>query len=180
MAEKITVEELLARNKIVMASHTPAPTFQFLAENQIAVAKTLVVACVDPRSDPSYILGLKFGEAGILRNIGGQVKPLLNDILALDNLITFEQVMIIHHTDCGSTHFTNEQVRGVLTQRDPQAAAEMNVESVDFGAVSNLPDSVVRDVKFLKEHKLMREELKENIKGYLYDIEKGSLEEISG
>ncbi|KAG7404135.1 Uncharacterized protein Forpe1208_v015608 [Fusarium oxysporum f. sp. rapae] len=180
MAEKITIEELLARNKTVMASHKPEPTFQFLAENQVAVAKTLVIACADPRSDPSYILGLNFGEAGILRNVGGQVKPLLNDILALDNLITFKQVMVIHHTDCGSTHFTNEEVRSVLTQRDPRAAAEMEVESVDFGAVSDLPNSVVRDVKFLKESKLVREELRDNVKGYLYNIEKGSLEEILG
>ncbi|KAG7000442.1 hypothetical protein FOFC_03412 [Fusarium oxysporum] len=180
MAERITIEELLARNKTVMVSHKPGPTFQFLAENQVAVAKTLVVSCADPRSDPSYILGLNFGEAGILRNVGGQVKPLLNDILALDNLITFKQVMIIHHTDCGSTHFTNEEVRSVLRQRAPRAAAEMKVESVDFGAVSDLPNSVVRDVKFLKESKLVREELKENIKGYLYDIKTGSLEEILG
>ncbi|KAF9783601.1 hypothetical protein IL306_008861 [Fusarium sp. DS 682] len=141
MAEKITIEELLARNKTVMASHKPEPTFQFLAENQVAVAKTLVVACADSRSDPSYILGLNFG-------------------------------------DCGSTHFTNEEVRSVLTQRDPRAVAEIEVESVDFGAVSDLPNSVVRDVKFLKESKLVREELKKNIKGYLYNIEKGSLEEI--
>lgn len=49
-----------------MASHKPEPTFQFLAENQIAVAKTLVVACADPRSDPSYILGLNFGGAYFL------------------------------------------------------------------------------------------------------------------
>jgi carbonic anhydrase len=73
--------------------------------------------------------------------------------------------MIIHHTDCGSTHFTNEEVRSVLTQRDPRAAAEIEVESVDFGAVSDLSNSVVRDVKFLKESKLVREELKKNIKG---------------
>ncbi|KAK1990169.1 hypothetical protein LX36DRAFT_740164 [Colletotrichum falcatum] len=130
MAENITIQELVARNK-------------FLGENKIAVAKTLVVSCADPRSDPSYILGLNFA-------------------------------------DCRSTHFTNEKVRGVLAQRDPRAAAELNVESVDFGAVSNLPDSVVRDIRFLKENALVREELKENIKGYLYDIEKGSLEEISG
>ncbi|EGU73896.1 hypothetical protein FOXB_15594 [Fusarium oxysporum f. sp. conglutinans Fo5176] len=143
MAERITIEELLARNKTVMVSHKPGPTFQFLAENQVAVAKTLVVSCADPRSDPSYILGLNFG-------------------------------------DCGSTHFTNEEVRSVLRQRAPRAAAEMKVESVDFGAVSDLPNSVVRDVKFLKESKLVREELKENIKGYLYDIKTGSLEEILG
>ncbi|KAF6527793.1 hypothetical protein HZS61_008095 [Fusarium oxysporum f. sp. conglutinans] len=61
MAERITIEELLARNKTVMVSHKPGPTFQFLAENQVAVAKTLVVSCADPRSDPSYILGLNFG-----------------------------------------------------------------------------------------------------------------------
>lgn len=88
--------------------------------------------------------------------------------------------MIIHHTDCRSTHFTNEKVRSVLKQRDPRAAAEMKVESVDFGAVSDLPNSVVRDVKFLKGSKLVREELKENIKWYLYDIKKGSLKEILG
>lgn len=44
-----------------MASHKPEPTFASLAQNQIAVAKTLVIACADPRSDPAYILGLKFG-----------------------------------------------------------------------------------------------------------------------
>jgi carbonic anhydrase len=49
-----------------MASHKPKPTFQFLAENQVAVAETLVVACADPRSDPSYVLGLNFGGACLL------------------------------------------------------------------------------------------------------------------
>jgi hypothetical protein len=52
---------LLTKHRTVMASHKPAPTFQFLAENQIPVAKTLIVACADPRSDPSYIFGLNFG-----------------------------------------------------------------------------------------------------------------------
>jgi carbonic anhydrase len=52
-----------------MASHKPEPTFQFLAENQIAVAKTLVVACADPRSDPSYILGLNFGGAYFISSL---------------------------------------------------------------------------------------------------------------
>lgn len=71
-------------------------------------------------------------------------------------------------------------MRGVLIQQDPRAAIEIKVESINFSAVSNLSNSVVKDIKFLKESKLMREELKENIKGYFYNIEKGSLEEISG
>jgi carbonic anhydrase len=87
--------------------------------------------------------------------------------------------MVIHHTDCGTTHFTNEQVRGVLSQRNEDAAKEAGIEGVDFGAINDLPKSVERDIKFLKESKLVREELKKNIKGYLYDIEKGSLEEFS-
>ncbi|TLD35645.1 hypothetical protein E2P81_ATG01948 [Venturia nashicola] len=174
MADKITVEELLARNKTVMKTHKANPTFQYLAENQIAVGKTLVISCADPRSDPAYILNLNFGETAILRNVGGQVKPLLNDILALDNLLVFNQVMIIHHTDCGTTHFTNEQVRGVVIARDPEA----EVEHVDYGEISDLPMSVITDVRFLKERKEVRSELREKIRGFLYDIETGGLSEI--
>jgi carbonic anhydrase len=70
-------------------------------------------------------------------------------------------------------------VRGVLSQRNEDAAKEAGIEGVDFGAINDLPKSVERDIKFLKESKLVREELKKNIKGYLYDIEKGSLEEFS-
>lgn len=114
-------------------------------------------------------------ETAILRNVGGQVKPLLNDIVALDNLLGFNQVMIIHHTDCGTTHFTNEQVRGVIIARDPEA----KVENVDYGEISDLPKSVVRDVEFLKERKEVRGELKEKIRGFLYDIETGELGEIT-
>ncbi|TID22815.1 hypothetical protein E6O75_ATG01989 [Venturia nashicola] len=178
MADKITVEELLARNKTVMKTYKANPTFQYLAENQIAVGKTLVISCADPRSDPAYILNLNFGDTSllhsILRNVGGQVKPLLNDILALDNLLVFNQVMIIHHTDCGTTHFTNEQVRGVVIARDP----EVEVEHVDYGEISDLPKSVITDVRFLKERKEVRSELKEKIRGFLYDIETGGLSEI--
>jgi len=108
-----------------------------------------------------------------------KVTPLLNNILALDSLIGFNQVMIIHHTDCGTTHFTNEGVRAVLTERDAGAAKEAGVAKIDFEAINDLPGSVARDVKFLKENKLVREELKGSIKGYLYDIEDGSLKEIS-
>lgn len=106
--------------------------------------------------------------------MGGQVKPLLNDIVALDNLLVFNQVMIIHHTDCGTTHFTNEQVRSVVLARDPGA----KVEGVDYGEISDLPGSVIRDVEFLRERKEVRGELKEKIRGFLYDIVTGELGEV--
>lgn len=127
-----------------------------------------------PARSNNYCLTIA-AEAAILRNVGGQVKPLLNDILALDNLLAFTQIIIIHHTDCGTTHFTNEQVRDVVGTRDP----EVDVKNVDYGAINDLPKSIVRDVKFLKESKVVREELKETIKGFLYDIESGNLKEIS-
>ncbi|KAE9976307.1 hypothetical protein EG327_008180 [Venturia inaequalis] len=157
-----------------MNTHIPNPPFHSLPENQIPVGKTLVISCADPRSDPTYILNLKFAETAILRNVGGQVKPLLNDIVALDNLLVFNQVMIIHHTDCGTTHFTNEQVRSVVLARDPGA----KVKDVDYGEISDLPGSVSRDVEFLRGRKEVRGELKEKIRGFLYDIVTGELGEV--
>jgi carbonic anhydrase len=84
--------------------------------------------------------------------------------------------VIIHHTDCGTTHFTNELVRSALLARNVEAAEAAGVADVDFGAICDLRGSVARDVRFLRGCGLVRETL--SIRGFIYDIETGSVEEM--
>lgn len=107
----------------------------------------------------------------ILRNAGGQVTTLLNDILALETLLTFEEVVIIHHTDCGTTYFTNEELRSTLFARDAEAAEAAGVADAEFGAIGDLKEGVVRDVQLLRGCGLVREAL--SIRGLFMILRRG-------
>lgn len=68
-------------------------------------------------------------EIFVNRNTGGNIRHAVRDILALDVLFsgTFQEVLVIHHTDCGSLRFTDESMKERLKQRhDPELWPEID------------------------------------------------------
>jgi carbonic anhydrase len=95
-----SIEELVQRNATFAASGAfaglPFPTNHSLR----------VVGCVDSRVDPGAVLGLKLGDAVVMRNIGGRITPsVLRSWALLGRLGRGElpggRLVILHHTDCG-------------------------------------------------------------------------------
>src|SRR5256884_318218 len=69
-----------------------------------------VLACMDARLDPAKILGLEEGDAHVIRNAGGVASDDAERSLAISqNLLGTEEIVLIHHTDCGMLTFTDEQ-----------------------------------------------------------------------
>src|SRR5271156_4261954 len=72
-------------------------------------AGTIVVGCVDPRVDPALVLGLKQGEAAVIRNVGGRVDEHLLETLGVLRVVAkaagreggLRNLVLLHHTDCG-------------------------------------------------------------------------------
>lgn len=72
-----------------------------------------VIGCVDPRVDPSHVLGLKLGEAAVIRNVGGRVTPATFRTLEMLSKVVQARTggprpgdvhyAVLHHTDCGIT-----------------------------------------------------------------------------
>ncbi|MFE2585301.1 carbonic anhydrase [Streptomyces sp. NPDC059378] len=72
-----------------------------------------VFGCVDPRVDPSHVLGLKLGEAAVIRNVGGRVTPATLRTLGMLAKVVQARTggpgpidnhyAVLHHTDCGIT-----------------------------------------------------------------------------
>jgi carbonic anhydrase len=96
----ISIEELVQRNATFAAGGAfaglPFPTNRSLR----------VVGCVDSRVDPGDVLGLKLGDAVVMRNIGGRITPgVLRSWALLGRLGRGEppagRLVILHHTDCG-------------------------------------------------------------------------------
>src|ERR1700755_3002491 len=83
--------------------------------------KLAVLACMDARLDPHRVLGLEEGDAHVIRNAGGVVDDdALRSLAISQNLLGTEEIVLIHHTDCGMLTFTDEQFAQQLEDQTGQ------------------------------------------------------------
>src|SRR3989442_7035627 len=74
--------------------------------------KLAVLACMDARLHVSKILGLKEGDAHVFRNAGGVVtNDAIRSLTISQRLLGTEEVILIHHTDCGMLTFKDDEVK---------------------------------------------------------------------
>lgn len=177
----ITIPKLLERNKQYAANHVPQP---FSKEHTISPTRTIVISCFDPRSTPEefFQIGNRAREIVSIRNAGGHTRHIVHDIASFDTLLGIDDIIVVHHTDCGLTRVTNETIRDRLREYVEEGENEdklkYDLEKFDFGAMTadTLAESCRDDVRFLKEHPWIKKDM--NVVGFVYDIKTGLLHEV--
>ncbi|KAK7472453.1 hypothetical protein VKT23_000568 [Stygiomarasmius scandens] len=135
---------------------------------------TMVVICIDPRVNSFVNSVLPY--TVVARNAGGLSKSAVRDIVVSQE-IGVRDVAVIHHTDCGMTHFSSESLRQKIKQDNPDDSVVAKlVDEMDFDHIEDLEVSVKSDVKYLKEHALVKKETK--ITGWIYDIKTGKITRV--
>lgn len=136
--------------------------------------KLAVVACMDARLTVEEVLGLKTGDAHIIRNAGGIVtEDALRSLIISHHLLGTEEFMIINHTDCGMLTFKDEDLCVKLQDQTGTAT----VAPVHFHAFSNLEENVRRQIQKVKSHPWIPEHIP--VRGFIYDVTTGGLPEVS-
>lgn len=170
---------LLERNEQFAATEAKhdIPAIPFIPFRQL-----YLITCIDPRVEPAASLGLRLGEAVVARNVGGRVTPaVIKDLAWICHLhetktpdAAWFEVAIIHHTDCGSALFADEDLRHTFAARggyDERTAADM--------AVLDPAVTVRADVARLRAApELLPSSKHFAIGGYAYDLETGLLATI--
>jgi carbonic anhydrase len=114
-----TLDNLLQRNKEFAAQQSAAGTLMPSFPRAMLNTKAFIIACADMRADPAHVLGIKPGEAVVLRNVGGRFTPGLLEQLALlgrVGAIAGEvlggggefHLIVMQHTDCGMTRLAGD------------------------------------------------------------------------
>jgi carbonic anhydrase len=161
-----TTDELLQNNEAYAASFDkgdlPIPPAK----------KVAVVACMDARVNPAGILGLQEGDAHVIRNAGGVVTDdEIRSLAISQRLLGTEEIILIHHTDCGMLTFTDDEFKRAV-QDDvgikPQWAAE---------AFADLDEDVRQSIARIKASPFIPR--KESVRGFVYEVETGRLREVS-
>ena len=136
--------------------------------------KLAVVACMDARLTVEEMLGIKTGDAHIIRNAGGIVtEDALRSFIISHHLLGTQEFMIINHTDCGMLTFKDEELRAKLQQQSGTAT----VVPIHFHAFSDVEENVRQQIQKVKSHPWIPKHIP--VRGFAYDVKTGRLTEVS-
>ncbi|CAN5817680.1 carbonic anhydrase [soil metagenome] len=134
--------------------------------------KVAVLACMDARLDTAKVLGLAEGDAHVIRNAGGVVsEDALRSLVISQRLLGTEEIILIHHTDCGMLTFTDDEVKDAIvadTGLRPRFALE---------AFGDADEDVRQSVARIAADPFVVH--KDRVRGFVYEVETGRLREVT-
>ena len=157
-------DELLANNAAYAAAFgglLPLPPSRHVA----------VVACMDARLNVYGILGLREGEAHVIRNAGGVVTDdEIRSLTISQRLLGTQEIILIHHTECGMLTFTDDDFKASI-QKDTGIKPEWAAE-----AFPDLDEDVRQSINRIKASPFVP--VKDSVRGFVFDVSTGKLREV--
>ncbi|MBA3371663.1 MAG: carbonic anhydrase [Thermoleophilaceae bacterium] len=133
--------------------------------------KIAVVTCMDARLSPYVMLGLKEGDAHVIRNAGGVITDdEIRSLAVSQRLLGTEEIMVIHHTDCGMLTFSDDDFKREI-QEETGMKPQWPVE-----AFADLDEDVRQSVARIKTNPFIPK--KDAVRGFVYEVETGLLREV--
>ncbi|MEF2977257.1 beta-class carbonic anhydrase [Subtercola sp. YIM 133946] len=131
-----------------------------------------VVTCMDARLDVYRILGLHEGESHVIRNAGGVIiEDEIRSLAISQRLLGTEEIILIHHTDCGMVTFTDDQFKQSIQD-------ETGIRSA--WAPEAFPDAyadVAYSIRRIKANPFVPK--KDSVRGFVFDVATGKLDEVT-
>jgi carbonic anhydrase len=161
-----TTDDLVENNAAYANSFT-AGDLPMPPAKQVAV-----VACMDARLNVHGLLGLREGDAHVIRNAGGAVTDdAIRSLLISQRLLGTREIVLVHHTDCGMLTFADDDVKASVeadTGLRPPFALE---------AFSDLDDDVRQSIRRIKSSPFVPHT--DSVRGFVYDVTTGKLREVT-
>jgi carbonic anhydrase len=133
--------------------------------------KIAILACMDARLHPTKVLGLDEGDAHIIRNAGGVVTDdEIRSLAISQRLLGTEEIVLIHHTDCGMLTFTDDEFKNSIQEETgikPEWAAE---------SFPDIDEDVRQSIARIQASPFIPK--KDSVRGFVYDVEHGTLQEV--
>jgi carbonic anhydrase len=130
-----------------------------------------IVACMDSRMDIFQMLGLAHGDAHIIRNAGGVVTDdVIRSLVVSQRLLDTREIILIHHTNCGLQSVTEDGMKSDI---------EHDTGIRPWWAIEAFKDPYVNVRQSMSRlHTSPFVKFKDNIRGFVYDVETGALHEV--
>ena len=131
-----------------------------------------IVTCMDARLSPYVMLGLKEGDAHVIRNAGGVITDdEIRSLAISQRLLGTREIVLIHHTDCGMLTFSDDELKQQI-QEDVGVKPHFSMESF-----TDLEEDVRQSIARVQNSPFIPN--KDSVRGFVYEVETGRLREVS-
>ena len=131
-----------------------------------------IVTCMDSRIEPLKVVGLKAGDAKILRNAGARVtEDVLRTLVLATHLLGVKRVLVMPHTDCRMASGDEDSIHASIME-----SSGIDTRSIEIRTVKDQIAALKTDVLRIQTFPLLSEDLE--VIGAVYDVKTGKLEKI--
>ena len=131
-----------------------------------------VVTCIDTRIDPLAVLGLRPGDAKIIRNAGARVTDdVLRSLIIATNLLDVRRICLMHHTDCAMIGRTEQELRDLIAERRGMPTGEW-----EFLSTTDGNETLRADLERIEACELLAPDVV--VGGFLFDVHTGSVRQV--
>src|SRR5437764_1976855 len=156
---------------VLAANETYAEGFPLRGLQAHAAEGLAVLTCIDSRIEPLAMLGLRPGDAKILRNAGARVTDDVLRTLVLGHyLLGVDRAMVIAHTDCRMAAGSEDEVHAAVSE-----AGGPDTLSLDFLRTRDQQATLPEDVQRVRSWPYLN---RLHVAGFLYDVETGRLSQL--
>jgi carbonic anhydrase len=136
------------------------------------VKKLVILTCMDSRMDLEQLLGLRVGDAHMIRNAGGiATDDAIRSLILSTHLLGTRAIAVIQHTQCGLMSITDEEFRWRLSTETGRDASHLK-----FHAFRDIDHNIADQVLRIREHPFLPKRIQ--VRGYAYDVTTGALREV--
>ena len=155
--------DLLASNKEY------ASAFESSGLSGEAIKGLAIVTCMDSRIDPLHIVGMKAGDAKILRNAGARVtEDVLRTLVLATHLLGVNRILVMPHTDCRMASGEEHEIHAAILEK-----SGIDTRGIEIRTVKDQMKALVTDVQRIESYPLLAKNIK--VMGAIFSVETGKL-----
>jgi carbonic anhydrase len=159
-------------DELLLANRRYAEAFDLAGLSGQASKGLALVTCIDTRIEPLAALGLRPGDAKILRNAGGRVTDdVLRSLVLATGLLGIVRIAVMHHTSCALAGQSDEQLRAMLTPTQAEAVRDWPLRGMP-----DPDEALARDVDLIASCPAMPADLP--VAGWRYDVATGRIDDL--
>ncbi len=161
-------DDLLAANAEYQKS------FKYSGLTGSAAKGLAIVTCMDSRINPLSVIGLRSGDAKILRNAGARVtEDVLRTLVLATYLLNVDRILVMPHTDCAMARGDEAAIHKLIDEK-----YGVNTSSLEFKTTSDQLGALASDLNRIRSYPLLRAGVV--VAGAIYDVKTGTITPYEG
>jgi len=147
-------------------------SFKYSDLTGVAQRGLAIVTCMDSRINPLSVVGMRSGDAKILRNAGARVtEDVLRTLVLATYLLGVKRILIMPHTECRMAENTEEEIHNQIDQQ-----FGVNTSSLEFNTTTDQIGALAKDVNRVRAYPLLNTGVE--VGGAIYDVKTGAITPI--